>query len=149
MNKRGDVFETLITVTEKEAEINSLNYNITHAFVVAKNSDGFLLMLNHWRQHWELVGGIKEDGETLRERALREMEEESNQIPMEIKFLGLMKFNLHNGKTEYGGLFTAWIQETRPFIKNTEADKIQFWNGQDDIGRIDEIDQYLLRYYKD
>jgi len=149
INQRGDIFETVLSISEDEAEIINLDYPITHALVVAKNSDGFLLIYNLWKQNWELVGGIKEDGETLRECALREMEEESNQRPTELKFMGLMKFELHNGKIEYGGLFTAWIQETRPFIPNTEADKILFWNGQDDFGRIDEIDRFLLSYYEE
>jgi 8-oxo-dGTP diphosphatase len=58
-----------------------------------------------------------------------------------------MKFKLKNGKTEYGGLFKGKISEERPFLKNTESDKIIFWNGIEDIGYIDEIDKKLLEYY--
>lgn len=149
INQRGDVLVEFLEITEEEVSNMILDYPLTHALVVAKNQDGFLLILNHWKKNWELAGGLKEEDETLRECAIRELSEESNQQSEEINFIGLMKFRLHTGKIEYGGLFSARINETRPFIENEEADKIIFWNGKDDIGRIDEIDQYLLRYYKE
>ena len=58
-----------------------------------------------------------------------------------------MKFTLGNGKIEYGGLFSADIEEKRPFEMNEEAQKIIFWDGIKDIGYIDEIDKELLKYY--
>ncbi|WP_339322135.1 NUDIX domain-containing protein [Paenibacillus sp. FSL W8-0194] len=103
-NKNGDVFEELINITEDQ--INNIDLSpITHAFVVAKNNDGFLLLYNSWKNNWELAGGIREPGETLRECVLREMLEETNQIPERIRFKGLMKFTLKTGKVEYAGLF--------------------------------------------
>src|SRR5690606_22802085 len=108
----------------------------------------YLLIFNNWRKYWEFAGGILEDGETLRECALREMYEEMNQIPSEIAFRGLMKFKLRIGKTEYGGLYCAYIADERPFERNQEAGEMKFWDGHSDIGYIDEIDQELLKYYK-
>ncbi|OZB96147.1 hypothetical protein CJP46_09545 [Paenibacillus sp. XY044] len=90
---------------------------------------------------------MTEPGETLRECALREMLEETNQIPERMRFKGLMKFTLKSGKVEYGGLFSADIEVERPFIKNDEANKMIFWDGMKDIGYIDEIDMELLKYY--
>lgn len=46
-----------------------------------------------------------------------------------------------------GGLFSADIDEVRPFQLNEEANKIIFWDGIKDIGYIDEIDKELLKYY--
>ena len=48
---------------------------------------------------------------------------------------------------EYGGLFKGKIIKERQFINNNESEKIIFWNGKDNIGYIDEIDQKLLEYY--
>lgn len=64
-----------------------------------------------------------------------------------MEFNGLMKFRLKNGKTEYGGLFSTSIVNERPFLKNEEATDIVFWDGNKEIGYIDEIDQELLRFY--
>jgi 8-oxo-dGTP diphosphatase len=147
INRNGDVFEELLMISEDQAKQMRLDYPITHALVVAKNKNGFLLLHNSWKNHWELAGGIRETGETLRECAVREMLEETNQSPERIEFRGLMKFNLKNGKTEYGGLFSAEIDIERPFQENEEANKIIFWDGIKDIGYIDEIDKELLKYY--
>ena len=124
-----------------------MDFPITHSLIVARNKDGFLLMFNSWRQQWEVTGGIIEPGETLRECALREMLEETNQIPERIEFRGLMKFTLKNGKTEYGGLFSVDIDTERPFVVNNEANRIIYWDGKTDIGYINEIDKELLNYY--
>lgn len=147
INQKGDIFEELIDITEDQLEQANLDFPITHALVVARNKNGFLLLFNNWKQNWELAGGICEPGETLRECALREMLEETNQIPGRVDFKGLMKFHLKNGKTEYGGLFSADIDNERPFLENDEASRITFWDGQNDIGYIDEIDKELLKYY--
>ena len=58
-----------------------------------------------------------------------------------------MKFKLKTGKTEYGGLFKGKITKEKQFININESEKIIFWNGIDNIGYIDEIDQKLLEYY--
>jgi 8-oxo-dGTP diphosphatase len=148
-NKNGDIFEDFLEISEDNVSSIKLDNPITHALVVARNRDGFLLMFNNWKNHWELAGGILEEGETLKECAVREMIEETNQIPDRIEFRGLMKFKLKNGKTEYGGLFSALIDNERPFETNDEAREIVFWEGNSEIGYIDEIDQELLKYYKE
>ncbi|MGO4528559.1 NUDIX domain-containing protein [Paenibacillus sp. 2TAF8] len=53
---------------------------MTHALVVAKNNERFLLLFNGWKNNWELAGGMLEPGETLRECAIREMLEEAQKI---------------------------------------------------------------------
>ncbi len=146
-NLNGDIFEEIIYMDEEQLDQVKLDYPITHVLVVARNSDGYLLLFNDWKQQWEVTGGILESGETLRECAIREMLEETNQIPGRIEFRGLMKFKLKNGKTEYGGLFSADIDGERPFLKNNEASSIIFWDGNKEIGYINEIDKELLKYY--
>jgi len=147
-NRHGDVFADFMEIAEDEINVQKLDFPLTHALVVARNVEGFLLIFNNWKRHWEVAGGILEDGESLRECALRELLEETNQIPRKVKFRGLMKFHLRNGKTEYGGLFCAYIDEVRPFRSNEEAGKLVFWDRKTDIGYIDEIDRELLNYYR-
>ena len=146
-NSNGDIFEEIMPINEDQVGQLKLEFPITHALVVARNKTGFLLLFNNWKQQREVAGGLLETGETLRECALREMLEETNQIPQRIDFKGLMKFTLKNGKTEYGGLFSAFIDSERPFLENNEANRIIFWDEMENIGYINEIDKELLKYY--
>ena len=147
INKSGVIFEALITINESDIKPEELGHPLTHALIVAKNEKGFLLLYNTWKKHWEVPGGIIEPGETIRKCAEREMLEETNQIAEKMIFKGLMKLKFKNNRTEYGGLFSAYIKVERPFIINEETNKIIFWNGIEDIGYIDEIDKKLLEYY--
>jgi hypothetical protein len=63
-NQYGDVFEEFVVVAEEDVQPLQLEPPITHALVVAKSHEGYLLLFNEWKQHWEVAGGIKEDGET-------------------------------------------------------------------------------------
>ena len=147
VNKNGDIFEEFIKISENDISKEKLDFPITHSLIVAKNENGFLLMYNTWKKKWELAGGIIDNNETIRECVKRELLEETNQIAENLEFIGLMKFKLKTGKTEYGGLFKGEITKERQFINNNESEKIIFWNGKDNIGYIDEIDQKLLEYY--
>lgn len=90
-----------------------------------------------------------DEGESCRECAVRELFEETNQKAERICFNGLMKFNLLNGKTEYGALYSAGILETGELTKNDANFEIAYWNGKDDFHNINEIDKTLLDYYKE
>jgi len=147
-DKEGNIFEDFIFIPEDSVKKEKLDYPLTHALVVAKNENGYLLIYNNWKNYWELPGGIIEAGETMRKCAEREMLEETNQIAEKLEFLGLMKFNLKNNKIEYGALYSGHIKKERLFIINEESSKIIFWNGVDDIGYISEIDKKLLEYWK-
>ncbi|MCQ6562991.1 NUDIX domain-containing protein [Paenibacillus mendelii] len=88
INQNGDIFEELIVVAEDQVDQIKLDFPITHALVVARNADGFLLLFNNWKQHWELPGGILEPGESLQQCAMREMLEEQTKWPTEWNLTG-------------------------------------------------------------
>ncbi|MBS4178336.1 NUDIX domain-containing protein [Bacillus sp. FJAT-49731] len=123
---------------------------LTHSLVVASYQGNFLLLFNKWRKYWELPGGMIDEGETPRECALRELYEETNQRIDNIKFKGLMKFQLKpDDRMEYGALYSGVISDLKPFNENDEAEQLILWNQVTDIGYIDEIDEKLLDYYSD
>jgi 8-oxo-dGTP diphosphatase len=145
VNKRGDIFAAFHSCPEDAipAELGP----ITHSLVVATHEGRHLLLLNSWKKRWEVPGGVREEGETPRQCALRELEEETNQIPREIKFRGIMEFVLQpDSRTEFGALYRTALAEVRPFLPNDEALEIVFWDGVSDIGEIDLIDRELLKY---
>jgi len=85
---------------------------------------------------------------SLRDCAIRELEEETSQIVGVVKFVGMMKFKLKpDDRIEYGGLYAAEIVDFVKFQENEEATDILFWNGADDIGYINEIDEKLLEFW--
>ena len=57
------MYEEFAVVAEEDVQPLQLEPPITHALVVAKSHEGYLLLFNAWRQHWEVAGGIKEDDE--------------------------------------------------------------------------------------
>jgi 8-oxo-dGTP diphosphatase len=100
-----------------------------------------------WKKHWELPGGTREDGESPRECALRELAEETGQKVTDADFRGVMEFRLQpDNKTEFGALYRAALTELQPFKANSEAKEIVFWDGISDIGEVDRIDVELLKY---
>ena len=144
INRRGDVFMDFYSISEDEA----LQYQpLTHALVVGKAAEGYLLMFNTWKQKWEVPGGLIDPGETPRHAAARELMEETSQ-QAELHFAGIMKFQLKpDDRIEYGALYLANIEQVQPFIANEEASKIHFWDRTTDIGYVDEIDQRLLEFH--
>lgn len=64
----------IIDVEEKEAEL--LYHPVNHALAVVKVGNDYLLGWNHYREDWEIFGGCKEDGESIRDCIIRECYEE-------------------------------------------------------------------------
>ncbi|CAM4003861.1 NUDIX domain-containing protein [Lederbergia lenta] len=148
INKSGHVFLDFLIVEENEIMNYVADAPLTHSLVVVKYQEKFLIMFNKWRKHWELAGGMIDEGETPRQCAVRELFEETNQRIDDIRFKGLMKLQLKpDDRMEYGALFIGDIKELRPFEENEETEQIIFWDQKTDIGYIDEIDEKLLEYY--
>jgi len=144
-NKRGDIFAAF-HLCEEDAIPSRLG-PITHSLMVVTHQGKHLLLLNSWKKRWEIPGGIREEGETPRQCALRELEEETGQIPPWIEFRGIMEFQLQpDNRTEFGALYRADLIEALPFRPNEEALEIVFWDGVSEIGEIDIIDAELLKY---
>lgn len=121
---------------------------LTHSLIVAEHAGKFLFVFNTWKRHWELPGGIIEDGEHPKECAVRELAEETNQAA-ELQFKGIMKLRLKpDDHIEYGALYTCRIDEPTDFVPNSEVDRIVFWDLCSDIGIVDEIDRKLVDFYE-
>ena len=145
VNERGDIFVAFHKCPEEV--IPAHLGPISHALIVVTQGDKSLLLFNVWKKRWELPGGIREAGESPRECALRELEEETGQKVTDAEFRGVMEFRLQpDRRTEFGALYRAVLAELRPFTPNSEASEIVWWDGVSVIGEIDRIDAELLRY---
>jgi 8-oxo-dGTP diphosphatase len=147
-NSKGHTFLEFIKLPESQIESSELDAPLTHSLLVIKYEHKFLLIFNKWRKHWELPGGIIDQGETPRESAIRELFEETNQSLSDLDYKGLMKFQLKpDDRIEYGALYSGELPVINTFIENDEAAKIIFWDQKSDIGYIDEIDEKLIEYF--
>ncbi|WP_406683982.1 NUDIX hydrolase [Seonamhaeicola sp. MEBiC1930] len=150
-NNKGDVFEDFIDV--KENKISQF-LPLTHSVAVVIHDDKHLLVFNKQKEHWELPGGLIDKGESPSQCAIRETKEESNQEILDIKFLGIMKFELQPDyrikvrRVEFGTLYFGKIKELGHFEKNPEISKICFWDGKENIGTIHSIDLKILELTK-
>lgn len=123
----------------------SIPLTFTQVVIVYENQT--LLLYNPERGQWELPGGGIEVGETVLACAIREVMEETSQQIENLVYRGLFKVRLHDGRCEYGGLYTAVLQEVRPHLPNPESEKIMFWNRVDALdARLSSIGLNLFSY---
>ena len=76
-DQKGNQLLQLIALSETDL---STVVPLTHALVVARHAGKNLLVFNRYRQYWELAGGLIDAGETPRDCAARELQEESGFI---------------------------------------------------------------------
>jgi 8-oxo-dGTP diphosphatase len=105
-----------------------------------------LTVFDRWKQAWELPGGVREDNESPRDAAWRELHEETGQRPGELQYVGVATIRFgDDGRLEYAALFTARIVDPLPFAPNSEIEKTYWWDVTDDLRGMAEIDTYLAR----
>ena len=152
--------ELLEVIDAPEAEAEQQYSPVTHALLVVKVGEEYLLGWNRWRQDWEIFGGCKEEGETLRECINREAEEELGLKDVEYTYLGLMHDKMAPGyfnpewHEEYGALYGVTL--AKEMLKEIEAkradkeevEKLAFYSQVKGKEKVAEIDEMLLRYWK-
>ena len=154
----GNELLAVIDVPEESAE---QQYSpVTHALLVVKIGEEYLLGWNRWREDWEIFGGCKEKGETLRECIKREAEEELGLTGLEYTYLGLMHDKMAPGyfnpewHEEYGVLYGVTLRsEVLKEIEANRADKeeiekLAFYSQVKGKEKVAEIDEELLQYWK-
>lgn len=116
----------------------------SYAFVQCEGS--VLMVFNKWRSQWELPAGKREGAETPRECAVRELFEETGQKLAFMEFLGILKTeNVKSGDVKLNPVFHATIGQLQPFLENEETSEMKLWDGDEEIGVIDEVDFHLVQ----
>ena len=157
-DSNGNELLAILNVLEEPAE---QQYSpVTHALLVVKLGEEYLLGWNRWRQDWEIFGGCKEAGETLRQCVEREAEEELGLSGVEYTYLGLMHYKMAPGyfhpewHEEYGALYGVTLPEE--MLKEIEAkradkeeiERLAFYSQVKGKEKVAEIDEVLLQYWK-
>ena len=157
-DEKGNELLEIIKVDEAQAE--NLYAPITHALVVVKIGEEYLMGWNKWRQDWEIFGGCKEEGETIRECIVREAYEELGLENVEYTYLGLMKLKLapsyfsSEWREEYGGLYGITLSEDMFEViekyrtDKEEIEKLEFYRRIKVDEKIAVMDEKLLEFWK-
>lgn len=123
---------------------------LTHALVLGLQDGKALFVLNRYRGHWELPGGVIDPGETPRQAAERELDEESGQRVPQLKFIGRMTVWIaKTGRTEHGALFGGELEPGRSFRANDEASRAELWDFALPLGAMAGIDVALADWGRD
>ena len=154
---RGNEFLEFLYIDESEADL--IYENITHALVVVKIGNEYLMGWNHWRQEWEIFGGCREEGETVRDCIIREGMEELGLENVNYTYIGLMHHKMAPGyfnpewHEEYGALYgvTFPVEILKEIEKNrtdrAEVEKLIFYSQIKEKESIAAIDEALLKYW--
>lgn len=153
--------ELLDLVKPDEDKADAEYQPITHCLAVVKVGGDYLLGWNKYRQEWEIFGGCRENGETIRKCVERECEEELGIKDGGYSYLGLMHFHLAPGyfnsewHYEYGALYG--ISLPADCMKTIEAyrtdkeevERLAFYSDVKGKEPIALIDEYLLKYWEE
>ena len=158
---RDSAGNELLAIIDLPEETAEQQYSpVTHTLLVVKIGEEYLLGWNRWRQDWEIFGGCKEEGESIRKCIEREAEEELGIKDVEYTYLGLMHDKMAPGyfnpewHEEYGGLYGVTLSESMlQEIENRrmdkeEVEKLAFYSRIKGKEKVAAIDEALLMYWK-
>ncbi len=131
--------ERLISVREID-EGYAATLLIRFSLIIARNENGYLLVFNKARRVWEMPGGFVDAGESPRQCAVRELNEESGQSVVELRWRAALEFYSPTHGTSFGALYSGDALITAPFTANAEIDAIGYWpaaNLPEDTSNID------------
>ena len=155
---RGNELLEVLSIDEEHADC--VCEPVTHCLAVVRIGNDHLMGWNRWRQEWEIFGGCREKGETLRSCIERECLEELGLVGAEFTWLGLMRLRLAPGyfcsewRIEFGGLYGVSLPEdTLEKIEKyrtdkEEIDKLSLHGMIREGEKTAKIDEKLLEYWQ-
>lgn len=145
-NTENNDFTFLDFIVVKEAEVYDY-HRLAGSYAVIKCDDKYLLCYNTLRKQWEIPAGRREEDETPKECAIRELYEETGQRVSWLEFKGLLKVkSLISNEVKYNPVYFTTLVKLQPFIENNETSEILLWDLKQEIGYIDEIDIKVFNY---
>jgi len=135
-------FVTFHEVAEAEhAEVATPSF----AVMLARAADGLVLVLSRHRKVWELPGGLIDAGESARDTAARELQEEAGCTAVNVNWLGLVEVD--DGKTHFGAVFACEVNDVPKTFQNDETVEIGRWRRHHRPRPLGESDAALLNRF--
>ena len=154
----GSELREMITVDESEAA--KLYSPINCCLGVVKLGGDYLMGWNQWRHDWEIFGGCREEGETLRQCIDRECMEELGLSGLSWTFIGLMHCKMApdyfdpQWHYEYGGIYGVTLPAgTLDVIEKSRTDReeigrLALYGDVKGKEKIAAIDEKLLEFWR-
>lgn len=137
---KNNGFEFIDFIQANEEELHHFN-PLAGSYALIKCEGKYLFCYNIWRKQWEIPAGKREESETPKECAIRELLEETGQHVEDLAFKGLLKVrNLINGTFKYNPVYTTTIEELESFQQNNETSEIKLWDLKEPLEPIDAVD---------
>ena len=122
---------------------------LSGSYAVIRIDGKFLICYNKWRKQWELPAGGREQDETPKQCAMRELYEETGQVVENLQFIGLLQSkNTQTEALKHNPIYFAEMIHLQPFIENDEILEIQLWDTSKQIENFDPVDKKILDYIK-
>ncbi|MET9022389.1 NUDIX hydrolase [Actinopolymorpha sp. NPDC004070] len=119
---------------------------LTASLVVLWHGETCLMVFNRFRQLWELPGGMIDPGETPREAAVRELDEESGQRPGKLDLAGVARVTCApDDRPEFLAIYRGRVDTPLPFVPNAEMSDATWWLPDEDLPELTPIDAALAR----
>ena len=116
---------SFVTVHEVSEPEHTSIATPSFAVVLARASDGVVLVFNRERKNWELPGGIIDAGESPRAAAVRELQEEAGCTASNVSWLGLVEVD--DGATHFGAVFACEVNDVPAAFQNDEIAALGRW----------------------
>jgi 8-oxo-dGTP diphosphatase len=99
------------------------------SLVVVIHANAVLMMFDSWRRQWELPGGMREQEETARQAAVRELHEETGIQAVELTFVAVAEFDLVEPEhRELLAIYRLDLQVVPTLTVNEEALDFRWWS---------------------
>ncbi|SEQ34624.1 8-oxo-dGTP diphosphatase [Piscibacillus halophilus] len=145
---KNNGFKFLDFLVVKETEVYDY-HRLAGSYSVIKCNNKYLICYNTLRKQWELPAGQREENETPKACAIRELYEETGQNVSDLEFKGLLKVkNVTKNEIKYNPVYFTTLEKLQPFQKNNETSAINLWDLKQQIGYIDEVDIKIFDYIK-
>jgi 8-oxo-dGTP diphosphatase len=132
----------------EETDLDDLDHDLPCLFslVLVWHEGRCLMVFDHWKQAWELPGGARQEGETPRAAALRELAEETGESPATLSYVGVASFRLApDGLEESGAIYQAHIESPAEFVPNDEIEQVTWWDPADALEGADGPDTAIVQ----
>lgn len=127
-DRAGNALTGVRFVAEEDLGCLVARAAVPASLVVATHADAVLMMFDSWRKQWELPGGMREPGESMREAAARELGEETGIQGLDLSFAAVAEFDLTNPeRQELLAVYQVQLQVVPALTVNDEALGFCWW----------------------